>query len=47
MTRASRLPAVAVPDGVSQADWTDWTWQMRERVRYGRGSRPLGSHRGG
>ena len=33
MTAVSRLPAVVIPDGVSQADWTDWTWQMRERVR--------------
>ncbi|MEZ4330238.1 MAG: KamA family radical SAM protein [Myxococcota bacterium] len=25
--------AVAVPDGIDEADWRDWGWQMRHRVR--------------
>lgn len=27
------LRRITPPDGVSEKDWTDWTWQMRERVR--------------
>jgi lysine 2,3-aminomutase len=27
------LPRITPPEGVSEKDWTDWTWQMRERVR--------------
>jgi lysine 2,3-aminomutase len=25
--------AVAIPDGVDEADWRDWGWQMRHRIR--------------
>ena len=31
--RASRFPSAPRPAGVAEADWSDWRWQMRRRVR--------------